>query len=111
MVKFGLGTIDRVAFTGNVSESGLHLRTNRVLGAGSKIEVELKLRDSTFTIQARVAWAKRVPPQLARVVPCGMGIRIVDRNQEWIDFVRFGGRVPTYLAPTKADGHRSRHTT
>jgi hypothetical protein len=44
-----------------------------------------------------VIWAKKVPPQLAHLLDCGMGIRFVDPPPDWpgfyADWVRKGAKL------------------
>ena len=68
MVKYGTDKADRTAFTKNLSETGLFIGTNNVFKPGTTIQVELKFPDHTFSMWARVIWAKKVPSQLAHVV-------------------------------------------
>ena len=86
MVRFGVEKAEKTAFTRNVSRSGLFLGTNHVFKPGSTIQVELTLDGRTFSMWARVMWAKKVPAQLAHVLPCGMGVRFIDPDREWLDF-------------------------
>ena len=88
MVKFGTSTADKTAFTKNVSESGMFLHTNHVFKPGSTIHVQIQFPKDTFSMWARVVWAKTVPPQLAHVLECGMGLRFIDPPQEWSVFYR-----------------------
>jgi len=86
MVKYGTDKADRTAFTKNLSETGLYIGTNHVFNPGTTIQVELKFPDRTFNMWARVIWAKKVPPQLAHVLECGMGICFVDPSPEWMEY-------------------------
>ena len=86
MVKYGTDKADRTAFTKNLSETGLFIGTNNVFKPGTTIQVELKFPDQTFSMWARVIWAKKVPSQLAHVVECGMGVCFVDPTVEWLEF-------------------------
>jgi hypothetical protein len=86
MVRFGETVPDRVGFTGNVSESGLFLRTNLVFRPGSTIQLAVQFPERTFTFWGLVVWAKTVPPQLAHILECGMGIRFVEPSTEWVSF-------------------------
>jgi hypothetical protein len=86
MVRFGETVPDRVGFTANISESGLFLRTNHVFRPGSTIQLAVQFPDRTFTFWGRVIWAKRVPPQLAHILDCGMGLRFVEPSPEWAAF-------------------------
>ena len=86
MVRYGVDKADRTGFTKNLSETGVHIKTNNVFKPGSTIQVELSFPDRTFSLWARVVWAKKVPPQLAHVLECGMGVRFVEPDKDWIDF-------------------------
>lgn len=86
MVRFGVDIPDKTGFTGNVSEGGLFIRTNAALRPGTMIQVEIEFPDRRWNLWARVAWAKKVPPQLAHVLVCGMGVEFVDPPDDWSDF-------------------------
>jgi len=88
MVRYGLEKPDRTGFTKNVSETGLYIKTNNVLKPGLTIQIELHLPDRKFSMWARVVWAKKVPPQLAHVLECGMGICFIDPSPEWVEYFR-----------------------
>jgi hypothetical protein len=88
MVRFGASAADKTAFTKNVSQSGMFLSTNNVFKPGSTIQVTLVFPDRQFTMWARVFWAKAVPPQLAHVLECGMGVRFIDPDPEWPDYFK-----------------------
>jgi Tfp pilus assembly protein PilZ len=86
LVRYGLSTAEKTAFTRNVSETGLFLQTNQVFKPGSTIHVQIQFPKETFSMWARVVWAKVVPPQLAHVLECGMGVCFIDPSPEWIAF-------------------------
>ena len=86
MIKFGLEQPDRTAFSMNVSPSGAFLRTNSIFKPGTTIQVELHFPDRKVTHWARVVWAKKVPPQLAHLLTCGMGIEFINPGEEWAGF-------------------------
>lgn len=88
MVRYGEERADRTAFTKNISEKGLFVQTNGVSRPGTTLMLEIDLPDGTIALWGRVAWAKKVPPQLASVVQCGMGIRIIDPPEEWVEAYR-----------------------
>ena len=83
MVKYGLSAADKTAFTKNLSETGLFLQTNSVFPPGSTIHVQIQFPKETFSMWAQVVWAKVVPPQLAHVLECGMGVRFIDPQPDW----------------------------
>ena len=50
------------------------------------MQVELIFPDRTFKLWARVIWAKKVPPQLAHILDCGMGVCFSDPSADWVDY-------------------------
>ena len=86
MVKYGTEKVDKTAFTKNVSETGLYIQTNNVFPPGTTLQLEIHMPDKTFSMWARVAWAKKVPPTLAHVLDCGMGLNFVEPVPEWVAF-------------------------
>ncbi len=92
MVRYGAGSPDKTAFTKNVSDTGLFLQTNSVVQPGTTIQVEIIFPDRSFNMWARVVWAKKVPPQLAHVVACGMGICFIDPPADWIEYYHLWAR-------------------
>lgn len=83
MVRYGVDEPLKTGFTMNVSLGGAYIKTNSVFKPGTTIQVELELPSGKHSMWARVVWAKRVPPQLAHVLPCGMGIRFVNPGAAW----------------------------
>ena len=86
MVKYGIEQADRTAFTKNISDTGLCLRTNHVFRPGSTVQIELHFPDRVISMWGRVAWAKKVPPNMAHILDCGMGLSFVDPTAEWFEF-------------------------
>ena len=86
MVRYGVNGPEKTGFTGNVSETGLYLRTNAVFAPGSMLQVEIAFPERNWVLWGRVVWAKKVPPQLAHVLDCGMGVCFVDPPEDWHDF-------------------------
>jgi hypothetical protein len=78
-LRFGIGEALRVAFTEDISPDGMFIKTTNICPPGSLIKIELALTEtSTVSMEARVIWAKKVPPQMIHVVKkCGMGVRIL----------------------------------
>jgi PilZ domain len=77
-MKFGIEQPSRVAFTEDISLQGLCIRTAMVYPPGSRLRMDLNLPDGgTASIAGVVMWAKKVPPNMVRLVKkCGMGVRI-----------------------------------
>ena len=86
LVRYGTTVLEKTAFTMNISESGLYLRTNQVYRPGTTIQMTVQFPDRPFSFWGRVVWAKQVPPQLAHVLDCGMGICFIEPSAEWLDY-------------------------
>ena len=86
MVRYGIEKAERTAFTRDLSATGLFIKSNRVFKPGTTIQVEMTFPDRTFTMWARVAWAKKVPPQLSHVLECGMGVCFMNPDPDWLDY-------------------------
>jgi Tfp pilus assembly protein PilZ len=78
-LKFGPTAADRLAFTEDISQFGLFIKTTNIAPAGSRVIIELTLSElDVVTLEARVMWAKKVPPNMLRLVKkSGMGVRII----------------------------------
>jgi len=86
MVRFGTRTTDKTAFTKNLSETGMFLQTNTVFKPGTTIQIQAEFPDQTFSMWARVVWAKKVPPQLAHILGSGMGVCFIDPSPDWLHY-------------------------
>ena len=99
-VRYGVDKADRTGFTQNVSETGLFVKTNNVFKPGSTIQVEMEFPERKFGMWARVIWAKKVPPQLAHILDCGMGVCFIDPGTDWVEF---------YMGWKRSSTHRPKH--
>ncbi len=82
-VRFGETRPERLAFTMNLSATGAFIRTNNVYAPGRTIKVEFNFEEKSTILFAQVMWAKKVPPQLAHLLQCGMGVRFINPGPEW----------------------------
>lgn len=77
-VRFGIGETNRVAFTEDVSLTGMFIRTPNICTPNTKILIEFEVANNKVTLEARVMWAKKVPQNLFHLVKkSGMGIRFL----------------------------------
>jgi curved DNA-binding protein CbpA/Tfp pilus assembly protein PilZ len=88
-VRFGTGQPDDMGFTGDLSRSGLFIKTNTVFSPGESLRIKVTLPDSRILdLVGEVMWAKRVSPSMIRhVKKSGMGIQLVDIPKGFSDFV------------------------
>ena len=76
-LRFGIDDYTYLAFTDEVSETGMFIRTPKVFAPGTMIKILLFIQDeSEIHLEGRIMWAKRIPPQIIRSYKGGMGIRI-----------------------------------
>ena len=78
-LRFGQEEATRLGFTEDISMEGMFIRTTNILPPGTEVKVTLTLpEDASIRLVGRVMWAKKVPPQMARLVKkAGFGIQIV----------------------------------
>jgi hypothetical protein len=78
LIRFGEGETVLKAFTEDISSTGMFIKTAKTSSPGSVIWVEMALDEKRLVVfEARVMWAKKVPPQLIHVAKKGgMGVRI-----------------------------------
>ena len=78
-LRFGIDNPVRMAFTEDISDTGIFIKTTNICPPGSKIIVELSLNEGeVIRLECRVMWAKKVPPQLIHLVKkSGMGVKIL----------------------------------
>jgi hypothetical protein len=77
-VRFGIEETNRVAFTEDVSVTGMFIKTPNICPPNTKILVEFEIDTIKVELVARVMWAKKVPQNLFHLVKkSGMGIRFL----------------------------------
>lgn len=79
-LRFGIEKPTWLAFSDEVSLTGMSIRTQNVLPPGSMVVIELYTSDDTaILLKGSVMWGKRVPaPLVQQVKKAGMGIRILE---------------------------------
>ncbi|HSG06131.1 MAG TPA: PilZ domain-containing protein [Nitrospiria bacterium] len=88
-VKFGKDHPEKIGFTGDISSSGIFIKTNSVFNPGTSLMMELTLPDKKILkMQGKVMWAKKVPPSLHRFTKkSGMGVLIQHPPAEYTAFI------------------------
>ncbi len=78
-IYFGIDEAVRVAFTEDISMTGMFIKTPNIIPPNSKIKIEFDLPEgSRVKLEARVMWAKKVPANLFHLVKkSGMGVRFL----------------------------------
>jgi Tfp pilus assembly protein PilZ len=88
-IRFGPEQAVNIGFTGDISLTGIFIKTNTMFAPGSILKMEVELPDSKILhLKGTVMWAKRVPATLVRhIKKSGMGVKIVQPPAEYIEFV------------------------
>lgn len=78
-IRFGIDDAFRVAFTEDISMTGMFIKTPNIIPPNTKLIIEMELPDGEkVVIQSRVMWAKKVPANLFHLVKkSGMGVRFI----------------------------------
>lgn len=78
-VRFGVDEPSRVAFTEDISRTGMFIKTPNIAPPNTKIIILFSLEgNQEIEVEARVMWAKKVPQNMFHLVKkSGMGIRFL----------------------------------
>ena len=90
------------SFTSNLSEEGMHIATHHTRPAGTRLKIELVEEAQGFVVEGVVAHSRTVHPELAKVLPEGIGVRFL-KPEELVAGV-IGPRLPETGSAEPADG-------
>jgi c-di-GMP-binding flagellar brake protein YcgR len=77
-VRFGIDEATRVAFTEDISATGMFIKTPNICPPNTKVKLELEVGQNKVKLVARVMWAKKVPQNMFHLVKkSGMGVRFL----------------------------------
>lgn len=89
-IRFGIDSANRVAFSEDISTTGMFIKTANVCSPNSRIRIEFTIDDQLVQADARVMWAKKVPQNLFHLVKkSGMGVRFLRFQAGEEHFLRF----------------------
>ncbi len=81
-VRYGVQKSDCTGYSGNISRSGIMIRTTRVFAPGTILTLELRLPDRTLVVRGQVRWAREGSVMLLSTGRVGMGIKFIDPPAE-----------------------------
>jgi len=78
-IRFGTDEPSQIAFTEDISVTGMFIKTPNIAPPNTKIRIEFALVEGQkIEIEARVMWAKKVPQNMFHLVKkSGMGVRFL----------------------------------
>jgi len=90
-LRFGIDAPVRMAFTEDVTDRGMFIKTTNLYPPGTKIAIELIMPDETrVRIVGSIRWSKKVPPNMIHLVrKAGLGIKILSIETGEEHFRRF----------------------
>lgn len=87
-VEFQLNNAECTGFTYDISPTGIFVRSVRIPGLGMRLKSRVLLPNAKqVLLVGTVVRALRVPTSLARAVPSGFGLNMVERPPE--EYFRF----------------------
>jgi uncharacterized protein (TIGR02266 family) len=92
-VRYGVEQPQFTGYSGNISRTGMMLRTIRVFAPGTLLVLELKFPDKTIVARGHVSWAREGSVQLLPTGRVGMGIKFVDPPDELHAIVEGGAAI------------------
>jgi Tfp pilus assembly protein PilZ len=90
-LRFGHDKPVRMAFTEDVTDDGIFIKTTNLYKPGTQVTIELILPDEVkVTLIGMVRWSKKVPPNMIHLVrKAGLGVKILHFVTGEEDFMRF----------------------
>jgi PilZ domain-containing protein len=87
-VQFEWNKASCTGFTYDISPVGIFVRSSRLPRPGVRIKVTIILPgEKQVPMRGIVVRTFRVPSNLARVIPTGFCLRLVDRPEEYLQFL------------------------
>lgn len=86
-IRYGPEEPKDIGFSGNISRSGIMIRTTRVHPPGTILHIEIKHPSGTFRVRGQVRWARQGGVQWLSTGKVGMGVKFIDPPQELLDAV------------------------
>lgn len=77
-----------MGYSGNISNTGMMIRTPNVLAPGTIVVLELRAPQERITLSGRVVWARTGPMSWLATGRIGMGIRFVDPPADLVSRLR-----------------------
>ncbi len=101
-LRFGVDAPVRLAFTEDVTDHGMFIKTTNLYPPGTRIVIELTLPDETrIKLNGMVRWSKKVPPTMIHLMrKAGFGVKILGFESGEADFRNFldGAQAPVTQA-------------
>ena len=84
-IRFGPEDPRFIGYSGNISPTGLMVRTTRVFAPGTVLIIELIAAGRAIPMRGRVMWARQGDVRLLGTGRIGMGIRLIEPPDGFLD--------------------------
>ncbi len=92
-VRFGPDQPKHIGYTGNISSSGMMIRTVRVFAPGTRLSLEVELAPRAVRLTGLVIWARAGDPSWVATGRIGMGLKLIDPPENLMEIVSPSARV------------------
>ena len=82
------GRAPQIGYSGNISNTGMMIRTPNVLAPGTILDLELRLPHGSIAVTGLVVWARTGPMSWLATGRIGMGIRFIDPPADLVSRLR-----------------------
>ena len=86
-VHYGSGNTKHMGYSGNVSPTGMMIRTTRVFEPGTILTLEVELLTRRIPLQGQVIWARVGEVRWLPTGKIGMGIRFIDAPEDLLEIL------------------------
>jgi Tfp pilus assembly protein PilZ len=98
-LRFGVDAPVRLAYTEDITDHGLFIKTTNLYPPGTRIAVELILPgEARVLLKGMIRWSRKVPPTMIHLVKkAGLGVKILKFESGEGEFREFleGARAPS----------------
>jgi Tfp pilus assembly protein PilZ len=86
-VHYGTGSTKHIGYSGNISRTGMMIRTTRVFEPGTILTLEVELLPRTICLTGKVMWARVGELRWLPTGKIGMGIRFIDPPENLMETI------------------------
>ncbi len=86
-IRYGTGAAKHIGYSGNISRTGMMIRTTRVYAPGTRIHLEVEIAPRPLAMTGLVVWARTGEVRWLPTGRIGMGIKFVAPSDELINLL------------------------
>jgi len=82
LVRFGPNGLSHLSFTADISRTGLFILTPNPYPPGQGLSIDIRDENKTINLTGFIVWSKKTPASSYLTLKGGMGIKILDYQNE-----------------------------